>query len=1178
MPTYRRPTGPAVAVLTLSCAALCFLPPPAATHGAGGSALPPLLEEPVVRALAEELSGTLARHTVQEISLEHRTRASMGFARAAETIRERAERYGLAEVEVIRLPADGEHFYGTQRSRPAWNVEQAELWEQERIAEGAEVGWADVRKIADWRTRPVTVAQDSASGEVSADLVDVGAGISAADYAGKEIEGRLVLTSSQPGAAASLALARGAVGIVSAAQNQRSAWWGEDRNLIRWGHMETFPAPATFGFMVTVNQALAWKERLARGERVRLRASVATRRTPGSYDIVTARIPGTDPDLRAQEVVYSCHLDHQRPGANDNASGCAAILEIARALQRLITAGKIPPPRRSLRFVWPPEIEGTIALLDARPDLAARARAVIHMDMVGGLEERTRSILHITRSPRSLPTAANDVVEAFARFVNEQSYAFAATGEADFPLVDPEGSRQALRSRIADFSMGSDHQVWTGGSFRVPAIYLNDWPDRYIHTHADGVQNVDPTKLLRAAFLGAASGYYLATVREEQVPDLLAVVRRHALERTAAALGRAAALAGDEADNLLRQHAAYERAVLGSVGSFAPWPVESVATIHALDEEVRRIAGVGSAEAVAEPQSAAGGEVCYRRREPKGPLWGFGYSWFEDRFSKTGLDRPGLLSFEGLWGSGAEYAYEVLNLADGRRTVHQVRDAVAATYGPVPLELVRGFLAALEAIDVVRCGAPLGLDDMMTASTAPLAERTPLFPPPAATRDLNFGGFTKVLCSALFVSGRDLDEAVENSASVFFGQPDPARNESIEVDRDREEVRIVRDGRVVRSARRFGGQGCVSLPPSGSAIRFEPVAVESALPDATTTPWPMGDRDAHLDPASVGIDPGALGAAVGLAFADPEALTQGVVVVHRGKIVAERYAPGHDPDMQLEGWSMGKSLAATLVGVLVEQGAIALDEPVPVPEWHVPGDPRSEIRVIDVLRMSSGLRFYSHHDSDWTPELGYLEHFYIYTGGIDVFDFSVSRPARVPPGTDGRYHNSDPLTLAGLVRQTVAARGGEPLTFPQRALFDRIGIRRQVLETDIAGNFVLSGYDFGTPRNWARLGMLYLDDGVFEGERILPAGWSELVSTPAPAWRAPVYGGSFWLNRDGSLDLPADAYFMAGAGSQYTIIVPSLDLVVVRMGHLRGGGPGRVALNRSLGAIRMLLEEAEAES
>src|SRR5262249_27271451 len=159
------------------------------------------------------------------------------------------------------------------------------------------------------------------------------------------------------------------------------------------------------------------------------------------------------------EVVLSCHLDHQRPGANDNASGCAAILEAARTLAKLVGEGKLAPPRRTLRFVWPPEVEGTIALLNARPPIAARARAVIHMDMVGGDAAATGAVFHVTRSPRSLPSFVSDVGEAFGRLVNAQSYAFAATGAAAWPLVDPEGSKRALQAEMVEFTPGSDHEV-----------------------------------------------------------------------------------------------------------------------------------------------------------------------------------------------------------------------------------------------------------------------------------------------------------------------------------------------------------------------------------------------------------------------------------------------------------------------------------------------------------------------------------------------------------------------------------------------------------------------------------------------------------------------------------------------------------------------------------------------
>ncbi|HEY4590998.1 MAG TPA: M28 family peptidase, partial [Thermoanaerobaculia bacterium] len=456
--------------------------------------------------------------------------------------------------------------------------------------------------------------------------------------------------------------------------------------------------PRTFAFMISLKQARTWQERLARGETVRLRASVKAGQHPGAYSIATGVIPGAD---RQHEVVLSCHLDHQRPGANDNASGCATILEVGRTLAKLIREGKLPPPHRTLRFVWPPEIEGTTSLLNARPDLAARALAVIHMDMVGGDAEITKAVFHVTRSPKSLPTFVDDVGAAFGRFVNEQSYALAATGEAPYPLVDPEGSKRALQAEFVDFTEGSDHQVWSEGSWRVPAIYLNDWPDRYIHTHADGVANIDPTKLMRAAFLGAASAWYLADLDSSQVPALWEVIRRGSLERTATALARADRLRAmgesAEADNLLRFHFAQEAAVVESINRFAAVPpgVRKGADEHLAG--LRRLVGVSETKAVGTADA-----VYHRAPAPKGPMTVFGYDYFQDHIAQKGIAAPALLKRTGLWGGGAEYAYEALNLVDGRRTVREIRDALAAIYGPVPYPEVTEYLGDLETIGILQ--------------------------------------------------------------------------------------------------------------------------------------------------------------------------------------------------------------------------------------------------------------------------------------------------------------------------------------------------------------------------------------------------------------------------------------------------------------------------------------------
>lgn len=706
-------------------AALALAPPALAAAPEAPAAPPPLLPESAVRAIAGELSGTAAKRTVQALTLHHRMRGSRGFHAAADFVASEARRFGLAEVQVLSFPADGEIFYGTQRSRPAWDADFAELWEQRPAgaagakdplaaagakdpAAGSDGAWEDALRIASWEARPVTLAEDSAAGEVAAPLVDVGRGSAEADYRGKDVRGRLVLAAAQADAVAPLAVERfGAAGIVSYAQNQPTAWSGEDETLVRWGHLPTFPKVPTFAFMVSLKQARAWQRRLAAGEEVHLRASVRAGRHPGRYEVATAVLPGADPALRGEEIVLSCHLDHERPGANDNASGCATTLEIARALAALVRSGRLPPPRRSLRWVWPAEVEGTLAFLNGRPDLAARAKAVVHLDMVGGDPAATGAVFHVTRSPKSLPSFVDDVGEAFARFANAESYAYAATGEAAYPLADPEGGKGALQAEIADFTPGSDHEVWSEGSWRVPAIYMNDWPDRTIHTDADALSNIDATKLLRAAFVGAASAYCLATLDGPAAPALWEEVRRHALERSAKAMERAALLratAPADAARLLAFHLREERRIAASIAAFAPLPEGVRAESAAFLDGLARLAAVipaPASEPAAPPPTPDNSPVYRRRSSPKGPLTGFGYSYLTDHLERLGLPAPTLLARQGLWGDGALYAYEALNLVDGERSARQVRDDLAAIYGPLPQAEVDEYLADLERIGIL---------------------------------------------------------------------------------------------------------------------------------------------------------------------------------------------------------------------------------------------------------------------------------------------------------------------------------------------------------------------------------------------------------------------------------------------------------------------------------------------
>src|SRR2546423_4073671 len=259
--------------------------------GAARAQKPPLLPGKDVAALANELSGETAKRNLEGIARFHRQRGSQGFHEAAELVAERLRAYGLSDVAILQFPADGKIFYGTQRSRPAWDAEVGELsqisFESSRLCRdeleelhkkgivGVAMVCLNVNLLASYEAMPIGLVEDSESAEVTADFAGVGEGAEEGDSAGKDVKAKIVLASAQPEAVQDLAVGKfGAVGIVSYAQNQKTAWWGEDENLIRWGHLETFSANKTFAFMVSLKTARNLRERLANGEKITLHAVV----------------------------------------------------------------------------------------------------------------------------------------------------------------------------------------------------------------------------------------------------------------------------------------------------------------------------------------------------------------------------------------------------------------------------------------------------------------------------------------------------------------------------------------------------------------------------------------------------------------------------------------------------------------------------------------------------------------------------------------------------------------------------------------------------------------------------------------------------------------------------------------------------------------------------------------
>ena len=431
-------------------------------------------------------------------------------------------------------------------------------------------------------------------------------------------------------------------------------------------------------------------------------------------------------------------------------------------------------------------------------------------------------------------------------------------------------------------------------------------------------------------------------------------------------------------------------------------------------------------------------------------------------------------------------------------------------------------------------------------------------------------GFATTLCAAVFITGLDPADAAANVG--WFTSPPAERTLVTDtvIDRATQSVRLKLPSGVWVAAKRYGSQGCIPLPKGKDSIFFTPVVVKAKLPDAATTPWPMGDVRTPA-PWPAGVDSAKVMQAIATGFGPDSAMTEAFVVTYEGRILGEQYGTGIGIHTPLESWSMGKSLTGTLMARLIHMGAYTLDQPAPIPEWQSAGDPRQAIRITDIMRMSSGLRIRAPQDPDFDAALGYPDHLYYYTGAANSFQWAATRPQQWKPGTVGRYRNTDPVLANYLIRLAVEKRGDDYRTFPQRALFDKIGVRDATLFTDPYGNNLTQGAELLAARDWARLANLYVQDGVWNGERLLPAGYVDYVKTLAPAWVADgrlVYGGGFmWVNGDGGDPIPRDSYSFRGAGGQSTVIVPDRDLVVVRIGKYRGSNAGDAALKQGLALL-----------
>ena len=428
------------------------------------------------------------------------------------------------------------------------------------------------------------------------------------------------------------------------------------------------------------------------------------------------------------------------------------------------------------------------------------------------------------------------------------------------------------------------------------------------------------------------------------------------------------------------------------------------------------------------------------------------------------------------------------------------------------------------------------------------------------------------MCNGLFTSNRSLEQVFEQELAFFREPIGTSEGGDYEVYWDRRAVAIGAPGAVpvMRAAFREG-IGCVILPPDQSLEDIDRLP-ELTLPyppgDPAQIPWPDGDLIESTGlPANV--DEEKLLAASNWAFdrESPEQVTLSLVVVYNGQIIHERYAPGFDVTTRTRTWSTAKSIASTLIGMLVDEGRLALDEPLGF-DWYPNArspetDPRNEITLRHVLNMSSGLETVDNRGLEYATGSGMS-----YWAGSSSVVGARSRALIREPGTYWDYENYD--TLLGVYAMKLALGGEKAYAeFPRKALLDKIGMRNTLVSTDRFGDFVMSSQIYTNARDLARFGLLYLGNGIWNGERLLSEEWIDFVRTPAPATKSigSIYGGQWWLVPEGRDDVPKDAYSTSGNRGQFSIIVPSHDMVIVR----RGLDYGRQGFDR-WGLTREVLE------
>jgi hypothetical protein len=676
---------------------------------AAGAQHSSLIEDEALEAIIAETSGALALSHGRDLLSYSGFAPSLGSEQTADYVAARAREFGLEDVRIEEFPSDGRTFFWAFRTEPWWEAKKGEL-----ALLDPKTGVARER-LASFGVHRIVLGRFSRSASLEAGLVDVGSGVRPEDYAGKDLRGRIALASGPAGAVHARAVwEHGASGVIV----YRTADHVERPHLIGSAVIEPFLGPRgeppAFVFSLSYRMGNALSARLRAGETLKVRAEVDAETRVGHYSMAQAVLKGTEPEL--PEVWVQAHTNYRNTGGGNNLTGLGATLDLARSLSTLVSTGKLARPRRSIRFTWGPEHMAIIYYLHQDPAAVSRILAYLNLDMVGDHQVLSESVLRLYRTPDSLPSFLNDVVEEMFELVGRgNSISIRHGGLLGFgttfprPIVEESGSRDPFYYYIEPFWGPSDHEDIAEASLGVHAVLLNTWPDPYIGTQEDTLERADATQMKRAEVIAGASAYVLAAASDNDVPALA----QNALARARARLAfeeRRAMGSSELAFEIVRE--AYRReveavetlSVFASGDSRTAYVRERAEELGAeLPRALARLEGHGKKAAAPASASAIAALVPTRTALVRGPVNFFRPEYGRDwMIEKTG--DPAFVDKIRLARRGHYYLYETLNFADGKRTLEEIRDAVGAEYGSAPIEEIEEYFRLLERAGVITFG------------------------------------------------------------------------------------------------------------------------------------------------------------------------------------------------------------------------------------------------------------------------------------------------------------------------------------------------------------------------------------------------------------------------------------------------------------------------------------------